>query len=267
VFDVDASEDLESWYTRYFESDDYEEFNLEVLGPQVSVEQVSRLLHWLELRPPQRVLDLCCGAGRHARELARRGFTVIAMDRSPYQLHKAQMRANGLQQRAAVRAAPPLLCRADARQLPIQDRSVDAVVCLFNSFGYFSEEGNRAVLAEVARVLLPGGKLWLDVLNRDAFLYHQPERTWDRVQSGLVLQEMEVLVRTSQLRTNWTYLRDDGRREDLTTLNRLYSPHELVAMCEAVGLEVMDLNDAQVWGYFSWRNSHSLAVVARRRTA
>jgi hypothetical protein len=51
----------------------------------------------------------------------------------------------------------------------------------------------------------------------------------------------------------------------VTTLNRLYSPHELIALCERAGLEVLDLNDGEVRGYFNWRQSHLVAVIARKR--
>ena len=139
------------------------------------------------------------------------------------------------------------------------------MLCVFNSFGYFSEEGNFALIQEVGRVLAPGGKLMLDVLNRDSFLYHQPERTWDHVRSGLVLQEIEYLLHTSQLKTEWIYVRKDGKTERITTLNRLYSAHEIIGLCDRAGLDVIDINDGEVRGYFNWRNSHSLAVIARRR--
>lgn len=262
--DADARADLETWYRRYFESDDYEEFNIEVLGPYASSEQVSRWIHWLDLRPPQRVLDLCSGAGRHTLEFARRGFRAVGVDLSPYQLGKSRLRARASR---AIRGWPgpePLFVRADARSVPLRDGCVEAVLCLFNSFGYFSEEGNRAVLREVGRVLVQGGRLALDVMNRDAFLIHQPQRTWDRVRGGLVLQDIEYLVRTSQLRTTWTYVREDGGSRALTTLNRLYSAHELVRLCESAGFEVLDINDGEVRGYFDVRNSHVVAVVAQK---
>ena len=264
MFDGQDPKDIENWYRRYFESDDYEDFNLEALGPQLSSEQVSRILYWLEVRPPASILDLSCGAGRHTLELARRGFRAIGLDLSPYQLAKARSRSavpHGTPNRPGGQAD---FVRGDMRSIPLHDRSVQAVVCLFNSFGYFSDEGNSSVLREVRRVLAPGGRLVLDVLNRDAFLLHQPERTWDRVADGLVLQDLEYQVRSGRLQTSWTYIRDDGCRDTLITLNRLYSAHELIALCEAAGLEVLDFNDGQLRGYFNWRNSHGLGVVARR---
>ena len=54
MFDDEPIDD-DTWYTRYFETDDYEEFNLEILGPERSAEQVGRFVRWLDLHPPLRV--------------------------------------------------------------------------------------------------------------------------------------------------------------------------------------------------------------------
>jgi ubiquinone/menaquinone biosynthesis C-methylase UbiE len=86
--------------------------------------------------------------------------------------------------------------RGDARHIPLRASSMDAIVCLFNSFGYFSDEDNCAVLLEAQRVLRPGGRLLIDVLNRDVFLVRLAERTWEPVRTGLVLQDIEYLPRS-----------------------------------------------------------------------
>src|ERR1700738_3104848 len=57
----------------------------------VEIDQLEALL---ALRPPRRILDLPCGQGRHAIELARRGYEVTGVDLSPYMLGVARERAN-----------------------------------------------------------------------------------------------------------------------------------------------------------------------------
>jgi SAM-dependent methyltransferase len=93
-----------------------------------------------------RILDIACGTGRHAVDLTRRGFDVVAMD-----LQEGCLRI--------ARAQAPIACAAaDMRHLPLADGSVDLVVNMWNAFGYFLDEAEEAqVLREFRRVLRPGG--------------------------------------------------------------------------------------------------------------
>jgi SAM-dependent methyltransferase len=99
-----------------------------------------------------RVLDLCCGSGRHCLALREKGVDAIGIDLSRDLLR----RAHDLPGR--------LLC-GDARAIPLSNACLDGAVSLFSSFGYFGEEGDLAVLSEVARVLRPRGLLVLDLMN------------------------------------------------------------------------------------------------------
>jgi ubiquinone/menaquinone biosynthesis C-methylase UbiE len=102
------------------------------------------------LGPPQgrRVLDLACGHGRVAREVARLGATVIGVDLSAALLDKARAHED----------AEPLAIRyvhADAAAVPeLDDASVDAVVC---NFGLADIDDLDSALATTRRVLRTGG--------------------------------------------------------------------------------------------------------------
>jgi SAM-dependent methyltransferase len=105
-----------------------------------------------------RVLDIACGAGRHALELARLGYCVTGNDLSPFLLDTARREA------IACSIELALSC-CDMRTFPEKER-FDLVVQLFTSFGYFeSEADDRRVLANVYRVLDSGGWYVLDLIN------------------------------------------------------------------------------------------------------
>jgi len=77
-------------------------------------------------------LDLCCGPGRHSVELARRGFQVTGVDRSPFLLGKAR-------EHAAKSGASVEWIEQDMRNF-VRPASFDLACSLFTSFGYFQDE-------------------------------------------------------------------------------------------------------------------------------
>lgn len=118
--------------------------------------EVRRMANWLRLPAGSRILDLCCGMGRHSVALADEGYRVTGLDLSKVLLAEARKLDN---------SGRITWVEGDMRRLPL-DGPFDAVVNLFTSFGYFEEEQENArVLAEMGRVLAPGGKFIIDFLN------------------------------------------------------------------------------------------------------
>jgi SAM-dependent methyltransferase len=109
----------------------------------------------LALQPSERVLDLCCGNGRHVKHLLECTPFVVGLDFSPALLSLARDMTAG--------NAP--LVRGDMRAIPFGG-VFDVVTSFFTSFGYFmTPEENLQVVTEVARVLKPGGRVFLDYMN------------------------------------------------------------------------------------------------------
>jgi len=142
------------------------------------------------LRPPARarILDVACGYGRHAGELARRGFRVVGMDLSRAMLREARRRFT---------EGPGLrFVRHDMRRIAFRE-DFDVVVSFYTSFGYFTPKQNEATLRRMARALRPGGKVLID--HRDpSYDARLPRRVWYR--SGpkrFVLEERQFDRRTN----------------------------------------------------------------------
>jgi SAM-dependent methyltransferase len=115
---------------------------------------IRRTLPW---KPGWRVLDVGCGAGRHARALAQAGANVFGLDLSMSLLRRAR------------EATTAPLIRADMRELPIRPASMDLTVNLFTSFGYFSnDQEHDEALAGMLRTVRTGGWFVLDFLNAEA---------------------------------------------------------------------------------------------------
>jgi SAM-dependent methyltransferase len=125
------------------------------------------------------VLDVACGKGRHINELRCAGYLAIGFDLS-FTLLRAGVDAYG----------PMPLARADMRHLPFCSSSIGGMVNFFTSFGYFSsEEENREVVAEIARVLEPGAPFLFDYLNVHSALRQLIDRETRTTPLGDVLIE------------------------------------------------------------------------------
>jgi D-alanine-D-alanine ligase len=135
--------------------------------------EVDGLIQALKLDPRETILDLCGGHGRHALELARRGFEKVAVLDFSYpllSLGKAQARERSLRVN---------FIRADAAHAPLAGDSFTAVLLLANSFGYgASPEDDRAILQESHRVLAKGGRLFLEVADPDFIRRQLSPQSW-----------------------------------------------------------------------------------------
>jgi SAM-dependent methyltransferase len=141
--------------------------------------EISNMLAHLPIPPTGRVLDLCCGSGRHSRALARRGYEVVGVDLSPVLLELAQ------EQNVYPNLA---FYQYDMRDIPFE-AEFDIVVNLFTSFGYFSSDAENAkVVANMAKALKQGGEVVIDYLNPAYVKAHLvPQST--RETNGLLIDE------------------------------------------------------------------------------
>lgn len=161
------------WYERAFASEYLEVYRHR--SPVQGQQQVNQMLGAGLLPRHGRVLDLCCGAGRHLLPMRASGLQAVGLD-----LSFTLLQAGGLAGSAV---------RADARAIPFAGALFDAVTNLFSSFGYFpDDDAHHRVLAEVCRVLKPGGRLVIDHMNAEVTVRNlQPESTEQR--DGLTLRQ------------------------------------------------------------------------------
>ncbi|MFL5401393.1 MAG: class I SAM-dependent methyltransferase [Gemmatimonadales bacterium] len=177
----------------------------------------------VSLQPGWRVLDVACGAGRHARAFAAAGARCVGVDLSATLLRLARQ----------ITDAP--LVRADMRQLPIRPASMDLTVNLFTSFGYFERDSEHAAaLGEMISTVRPGGWFVIDFLNPAS------------VRRGLVPEET-IEVAGSKVHVSRS-VSPDGRyvcksirgpkgRHYMERV-RLFEPSQISEMLEAAGVRV-----------------------------
>ena len=167
-----------------------------------------------------RLLDVCCGPGRHAAALCARGYRVLGIDANADAVARARLAAPGAEFRTL-----------DMRALGELEADFDGVTNLWHSFGYFDEPTNLAVLRSMRARLRPGGRLVLDVYNRDHFLAMPAEEIAQRNGETVTTRRSWSGAR---LRVELAYARGGGDTFEW----HLYTPEELAGALESVGLRV-----------------------------
>jgi ubiquinone/menaquinone biosynthesis C-methylase UbiE len=201
------------------------------------------------------LLDVPCGFGRHAVPLARSGYKVVGVDRSQTLLAEARRRAGGERW--------PELVQADYRELPFPDERFDAAINLFSSLGYLGDEADVDVLAQVHRVLRPGGRLVIETMHRDLAVRRWADRGWHLLGNGRLLLEQRTFDAAAGLaQTTQTLIETGGERESRSWSVRLYTATELVAMLARAGFA-----EAKCYGDFAgspFALDTRLVIAARR---
>ncbi|MHC4547941.1 MAG: class I SAM-dependent methyltransferase [Planctomycetota bacterium] len=176
------------------------------------------------------VLDVACGAGRHARVLKVLGYRVVGVD---------------LSRDLLAEAGQVVRVRSDMRELPFHG-AFDAATSFFTSFGYFDDDGNRDTIASIAGALRIGGVFLLDFLNAIAVEQRlvpvseeeREGRTYKatrRIEGGRVIKD--VVIEEEGLTLSY--------RESV----RLYHHHDLVNLLKDAGL-----NPVAAYGDFDGRD-------------
>jgi ubiquinone/menaquinone biosynthesis C-methylase UbiE len=185
------------------------------------------------VEPHADILDCPTGFGRHAIVLAKEGYRVTGLERSPTLLTEAERRRGD--------AEWPQLVRGDYRELPFPDAIFDAVFNLFSSLGYLEQDEDVGVLREFRRVLRPGGVLVVETAHRDGFArFAHPfaRRTWERLPDGsLHLEERVPDWAAGTIDTYRVIIAPSGERVERPYVLHVYSAKEWVEMLRDAGFE------------------------------
>ena len=187
--------------------------------------EVTAIIDWLGITSEDKILDLCCGTGRHSIELARRGFSVVGIDLSDVLLSHAKKASGGLDIE---------YIQGDMRSLPFSTGSFDVVLNLFTSFGYFVEDHeNGQVLADIARMLKPNGQFLIDYLNREKVIESLVPLS-ERVEDGVYIRE-ERMIDGDFVRKK-IIISEAGKERFYEERVKMYTREEIEALMDKVGL-------------------------------
>ncbi|MHC1746304.1 MAG: class I SAM-dependent methyltransferase [Negativicutes bacterium] len=191
-------------------------------SPVGTEQEVRFICDVLNLKPNSQILDLYCGYGRHAIELAKRGYQVTGFDVNKDFLDIAKQKA--------IEAGVHVDFRqSDMRDMQY-DQRFDAIINMFVAFGYFSDTENSEVIKKIARALKMGGCFLIDLLNRDWMIRNNLNRYWRHpsgeyvlaykieLQQGIAIMRRELLNQLTGAKTRAEFVL---RAYSLTEMNNI----------------------------------------------
>jgi SAM-dependent methyltransferase len=187
----------------------------------------------LGLEPGARVLDVPCGDGRLALELARRGYSVTGVDQDDAQLESAE--AEGRAEKLSIQWR-----RSNMRRIRLRG-GFDGAFCYGNSFGYFGAEDTAGFLGCLGVSLRTGGMALIDTeVAAECLLPNLEDRVWQEAGGISVLAEYDYDTLNSRLESRMTFIRGNEREERVST-QWVFTIGEITRMLAASGLEVQTL--------------------------
>jgi SAM-dependent methyltransferase len=218
------------------------------------VDALLRLAGLQDERPAETpVLDLCCGPGRHALELSRRGYPVCGVDiTAPYlEAARESAQAEGLTAE---------FVQADARTF-LRPGAFKLALNLYTSFGYFDDAADdEAMLARLYESLAPGGILIMEMAGKETAARDFIEGEWFERDGKLVLTEFSVQGAWEGLKNRWI-IQDGAKRFDRSWVQRLYAASELKSLLLRTGFR-----ETRAYGSFEGQSydqaAHSMVMLA-----
>ncbi|MBD3191583.1 MAG: methyltransferase domain-containing protein [Candidatus Heimdallarchaeota archaeon] len=187
-----------------------------------TLNEVNFIVDHLPMSSYQTILDVCCGIGRHSINLAKKGYEVTGIDINQQALNQARayMQSEGVKVN---------FLQKDMRKLSMLQGYYDAILSLWQSFGFFDQQTNERIVHQINQKLSPKGRFILDIFNQDFFVSHQGRYEFER--RGIHITETKTIAE-DRLTVQLKY-------HELTTQDtysfQIFSPKEIMALIEKCG--------------------------------
>jgi SAM-dependent methyltransferase len=196
-------------------------------------DEVNSVINLLDIQQGSKILDLCCGPGRHSIELAKKDYSVIGVDRTSSYIKKAQ-------EQARINNLEIDFITEDMRKFH-RSNEFDVILNLYTSFGYFSNpDDDKLVLNNIFSSLKNGGKLLMEMMGKEILARIFLERNWYKKGDVIYLEERKIEDGWGMISNKWILIKGNKKKE-YNFCHRLYSGVELSLLLSNIGFKSIKL--------------------------
>lgn len=218
----------QEWFSKWFESPWYSTLYAHRHAEEAA-KAIQLMLNATNLEFGSKVLDLCCGNGRHSLALAERGFDVVGIDFSKNLLEIAQKK---LEHTSAK------LFRQDMRH-SYPSAPYDCICNMFTSFGYFDvENDNRTVIYRISEALKKGGYFFFDYLNSE-YIRSTFTPFSETVLPHATIIQKRTISDTFVSKKIEIYTENQAKPQVFEEKVRLYTSKHLINMIESYSMNIV----------------------------
>jgi cyclopropane fatty-acyl-phospholipid synthase-like methyltransferase len=212
----------------------YKEVWRKLIPPGLSEVECSFIEDVAGLQKEDKVLDLMCGYGRHALELARRGCHVTAIDNLSQYI-------NEINATAAAENLPVQAAVAGALQAPFEG-SYKAIICMGNSFAFFNRKEALSLLHKITSHLSSDGIFIINTwMIAEIAMKHFQEREWLYVDDYKYLLDYTFQFQPNRIESEHTLITPDGKVEVIQGVDYIFTLQEMEAMFSEAGLRLKNV--------------------------
>lgn len=243
------------WFTKWFSNKLYLD-----LYSNRNDEEARTLINLIQrnifLSSGDKVLDICCGSGRHSIELARRGYDVTGFDTSKYLISVA----NQSKKETKDRNIKVKFLIKDMRHFDFAE-SFKLAINVFTSFGYFTDDAeNFSVLKNAYKSLQKEGWFVFDFLNANYLLKNLVSQTKTKIGNKNIIQKRRI--------ENGFVIKDiycDNNKEpEYSEILKLYNYKILSKVLTDIGFEIKNKFGDYYGNRFSKDKSQRLIIFAKK---
>lgn len=195
--------------------------------------EVDKIINLLDIKEGFKILDLCCGVGRHSIEFRKRGFNVTGIDNNEEYIKIAlkKSKEEGLNIE---------FIKEDMRNF-YRENYFDIIINMFTSFGFFEDIlDDKKVIENSFNSLKNDGKLLIDLIGKEILARIFRARDWYRLGDFIVLEERKILGDFERIESKWIIIKDN-KIEEFTIKLRLYSAFEIKSLLKECGFKKVEI--------------------------